>query len=300
LRRLRRRNEKYIVFTYYRPPEAAPNILFRPLSQKAKLQGTAQPLGAGRGSAKANRWPKAQRGQLQSAQIVTAKGNLRHVQLDFFWGILTGKFSWRYSPMFDEELFIIAVYCLIDEIYHRLFPNGVRHHGFEPQLSDVEALTIAIVGEYLGLAQDKAIFEYFFKHYRDWFPGLSDRTLLVRQWANLWVVEQHIWQELVRLSGADQSTIQVIDTLPVPICGLRRYRRRRIFCDDGLWCTNLDNWAGLRYNDYYEEEKTFPTPATKTAKAEKEDPEDPLPGEKLAGIRPGSGPTGRSDPLDYR
>jgi hypothetical protein len=135
--------------------------------------------------------------------------------------------------MFDEELFIIA-YCLIDEIYHRLFPNGVRHHGFEPQLSDVEALTIAIVGEYLGLAQDKAIFEYFFKHYRDWFPGLSDRTLLVRQWANLWVVEQHIWQELVRLSGADQSTIQVIDTLPVPICGLRRYRRRRIFCDDVL------------------------------------------------------------------
>jgi hypothetical protein len=136
--------------------------------------------------------------------------------------------------MFDEELFIIAVYCLIDEIYHRLFPNGVRHHGFEPQLSDVEALTIAIVGEYLGLAQDKAIFEYFFKHYRDWFPGLSDRTLLVRQWGNLWVVEQHIWQELVRLSGADQSTIQVIDTLPVPICGLRRYRRRRIFCDDVL------------------------------------------------------------------
>jgi len=62
--------------------------------------------------------------------------------------------------MFDEELFIIAVYCLIDEIYRRLFPNGVRHHGFEPRLSDVEALTIAIVGEYLGLERDKAIFEY--------------------------------------------------------------------------------------------------------------------------------------------
>ncbi len=136
--------------------------------------------------------------------------------------------------MLDEELFIIAVYCLIDEIYRRLFPKGVRHHDFAPQLSDVEALIIAVVGEFLGLERDKAIFEYFFKHYRSWFPGLSDRTLLVRQWANLWVVEQLIWKELVRLSGADQDSIQVIDTVPVPICGLRRYPRRRIFCDDVL------------------------------------------------------------------
>ncbi len=88
--------------------------------------------------------------------------------------------------MFNEELFIIAVYCLIDEYYHRLFPNGVRKRDFFPQLTDVEALTIAIVGEFLGLERDKAIFEYFYKHYRDWFPDLHDRSLLVRQWANLW------------------------------------------------------------------------------------------------------------------
>jgi hypothetical protein len=96
--------------------------------------------------------------------------------------------------MFDEALFIIAVYCLIDDVYRRLFPAGIRYCGFTPQLSDIEALTIVIVGEYLGLERDKAIFEYFYKHYRAWFHALSDRTLLVRQWANLWQVEQAIWQ----------------------------------------------------------------------------------------------------------
>lgn len=136
--------------------------------------------------------------------------------------------------MLDEALFIIAVYCVIYDVYRQLYPDGVRHRGFAPQLSDVEALTIVIVGEYLSLGDDKAIFEYFDKHYRAWFPALSDRTLLVRQWANLWQVEQAIWQVLVQRSGADYSAIQVIDTVPVPICKVKRYKRRHIFCDDLL------------------------------------------------------------------
>jgi len=78
--------------------------------------------------------------------------------------------------MFDETLYIIAVYCVIDDVYRQLFPNGVQDRGFAPQLSDVEALTIVIVGEYPSLERDKAIFEYFYKHYRVWFPGLTDRS----------------------------------------------------------------------------------------------------------------------------
>ena len=136
--------------------------------------------------------------------------------------------------MLNEISLIIAVYCLIDDQYDRLFPNGVRQRGFKPELSDVEALTIVIVGEYLVLERDKAIFEYFYKHYQAWFPGLKDRTLLVRQWANLWQVEQLIWQQLVRDSGADLAEIQVIDTLPIPICRLKRYKRRQILTDDVL------------------------------------------------------------------
>lgn len=63
--------------------------------------------------------------------------------------------------MFDETLFIIAVYSVIDDVYRQLFPNEVRHRGFAPQLSDVEALIMEVVGAYLNLERDKTIFEYF-------------------------------------------------------------------------------------------------------------------------------------------
>lgn len=70
----------------------------------------------------------------------------------------------------------------------------------------------------------------------------------MRQWANLWQVEQAIWQALVRRSGADRSAIQVIDTLPVPICKIKRYKRRRIFCDDLLLEPEVGYCAG---KDWY-------------------------------------------------
>lgn len=151
--------------------------------------------------------------------------------------------------MFDEAMFIIAVYCLIYDVYWDLYPQGVRHRGFAPQLTDEEALTIVIVGEYLGLGEDKAIFEYFYKHYRDWFPGLSDRTLLVRQWANLWHVEQDMWQALVKRRGAHRSLFQTIDTMPIPVCRVKRHKQRKVFCDDVLYEASVGYCASK--DEYY-------------------------------------------------
>lgn len=136
--------------------------------------------------------------------------------------------------MFDLDSFIIAVYLLVCDLYRQLFPNGVRERGFTPELTDEEALTIGIVGEYLGLPTDKAIYRYFRRHYQAWFPRLKDRTLLVRQWANLWVVEQHLWQAILRQAGALSDAHQVIDTVPVPICAQKRAMRRQIFRGDTL------------------------------------------------------------------
>lgn len=136
--------------------------------------------------------------------------------------------------MFDLDLFLVAVYYHITLLYRQRFPHGVRERGFAPQLTDEEALTLALVGEFLGLGNDKAIYTYFRRHYQAWFPALTDRTLLVRQWANLWLVQAELWQAILQEAGAVTDPHQVIDTIPVPLCVQVRAARRRIFRGDPL------------------------------------------------------------------
>lgn len=137
--------------------------------------------------------------------------------------------------MFTRDEFIIYVYSLLVEYFQKVVPTRLRQAGFAPELSDEEALTLELVGDYLGLDSDKQIYRYFRKHYQDWFPALPDRSTLVRQWQNLWRVKYALWQAIVRESGAWRDPIQLIDTLPVPVCHSRRAATRGIFLDDLLY-----------------------------------------------------------------
>src|SRR5258706_15156889 len=95
----------------------------------------------------------------------------------------------------DRDEFIISVYCLVCEHYQVIkntYP--VRRGGFAPALSDEEVITMEICGEYCKLATDKDLFAYFRSHYRHFFPRLTDRTLFVRQAANLWRLKLVILQ----------------------------------------------------------------------------------------------------------
>ena len=68
------------------------------------------------------------------------------------------------------EEFIITVYCCIDDQLKREFSaTHYRTHGFAPKLSDSEVLTMEIVGEFLGIDQDKHIWNYFSRHWKNWF-----------------------------------------------------------------------------------------------------------------------------------
>lgn len=64
-------------------------------------------------------------------------------------------------------------------------------------------------------------------HYRHFFPQLTDRTLFVRQAANLWILKQQLWHLLVRISGEDNAPTHCIDTLHIPVCRLARACRER-------------------------------------------------------------------------
>ena len=86
--------------------------------------------------------------------------------------------------------FIINVYCEVCEAYAAVASMPLRQRGFAPALSDQEAITLEIVGAYLGMSQDKQIWSYFHGHWRAWFPALGTRSTFVRQAANLWAIKQ--------------------------------------------------------------------------------------------------------------
>ena len=86
-----------------------------------------------------------------------------------------------------------------------------------------------ICGEFFKCATDKDLYAYFRQHYRHFFPQLWDRSLFVRQAANLWLLKAAIHVRLTVVSGQAQAPVQIIDTLPVPICGYTRSTRDRCF-----------------------------------------------------------------------
>lgn len=126
----------------------------------------------------------------------------------------------------DLSTFIVAVFCLIDD---RIEDRALRARAPLPKLSDAEVLTVELVGEFLGMDTDEAIFRYFREHYGEWFPALRKvhRTTFARQSANLWKVKECLWQELLLLAPHDPA-FALVDSMPLPACLFARaYRCRR-------------------------------------------------------------------------
>jgi hypothetical protein len=91
----------------------------------------------------------------------------------------------------DLSTFIVSVFCLVDDW---LKDKKVRQRGPKPTLYDGEVLTMEVVGEFLGMDEDKAIYTYFRRHWAAWFPRIAQvhRTTFARQAANLWTIEQQL------------------------------------------------------------------------------------------------------------
>src|SRR5919108_3479160 len=133
----------------------------------------------------------------------------------------------------DRDDFIITVYCLVCEHYQVIQASyPLRRGGFAPALTDQEVITMEICGEYFKCATDQDIFDYFRAHYRAFFPNLTDRSLFVRQAANLWQVKAAIQQRLTIVSGQAADPVQIIDTIPLPVCLYTRAPRDRCFKPD--------------------------------------------------------------------
>ena len=130
----------------------------------------------------------------------------------------------------DRDSFIIAVFLTVCSQYDFIKQNcKIRRGGFPPALSGEEVITMEICGEYFKIECDKDIFSYFHAHYSHFFPRLADRSLFVRQAADLWQIKAFIQQRLTAVSGEINDPVQSVDTVPLPVCVITRAKRDRRF-----------------------------------------------------------------------
>jgi hypothetical protein len=122
------------------------------------------------------------------------------------------------------------VYLVVCEHYQALAAEQpFRQRGPAPVFSDEEVMTLELCGAYFGYVEDEALYDYCSAHWRHFFPRLPSRSTFVRQAANLWRVKLLIQQRLTRVSGQRADEVQLIDTVPLPVCTYTRARRDRCF-----------------------------------------------------------------------
>lgn len=132
----------------------------------------------------------------------------------------------------DLDLFIVAVFCLVDKHFEKLLAEHgkLRARGPKPLLDDREVMTMEIVGEFLGFDTDKGIHEYFARHWAHFFPVAATvhRTTFCRQAANLWAFKESLSARMLEEAGRDPR-VCIVDSFAVPVCAFAKAPRHRSF-----------------------------------------------------------------------
>ena len=140
--------------------------------------------------------------------------------------------------------FIISVYLFIEDFYQSVVIQPLIRRGFAPALTDVEIITIQIVGEFLGMDTDKSIWSYFKNNWLNWFPALGSYSNFCKHCANLWWVSQQIMAKLKNMFT--QDNIHFIDGFPIPVCHYARARRHKNFRADATF-----SYCAAKQEKYY-------------------------------------------------
>lgn len=129
--------------------------------------------------------------------------------------------------MTPQEL-LLLVFCTVDD---EIQASGgpPRRPGPRPKLSDGEVITIELVGELWGIADDAAIYRHFRRHYLAEFPALAqvDRSRFVRHAADLCWLARRLQRRLAE-AFAGPGDLWLVDSCPLPVCRFGRagYCRR--------------------------------------------------------------------------
>lgn len=141
---------------------------------------------------------------------------------------------------------IIKIYLMIDKKYLDITKGcPIRKGGFEPKLTDVEAITIEVIGEMQSRNGDRAIWQYFKDHWLHYFPNLPSYKTFAKQCANLTWTKKTILERIF----PPKENIHIIDGVPMPICHNARAHRSRTLanaCTWGYCASKNEHYHGLK------------------------------------------------------
>ncbi len=153
----------------------------------------------------------------------------------------------------DLDTFLTTVYCIVDDVYQQeLAPHRPHRPGRKPELSDSEALCLALLAQWQGRRSEKAFVAYAVRHWRQYFPRLLSQSALNRRFRDLCGALSRLGPAIAEHA---QRTLgltvcyEVTDGVPVPLMRRCRARQQRWFGDEagiGVGGSDKEWFYGVR------------------------------------------------------
>tara|TARA_B100001013_G_C24569541_1_gene425987 strand:+ start:171 stop:1076 length:906 start_codon:yes stop_codon:yes gene_type:complete len=113
------------------------------------------------------------------------------------------------------EDFCVWTFVIVDDIWQQMAPFFKRP-GPDPECSDSELLTLALVGECRGWDVETEMLSYWQEH-RDLFPNIPSQSRFNRRRRNLIQAFNLIRQIMLQSMDIAHETGCILDSLPVPV-----------------------------------------------------------------------------------
>lgn len=151
------------------------------------------------------------------------------------------------------ETKLIELFLLICDFYDK--QTVLKHQrlsNFKPRFTDQELLTMFIFGHLQGFTSQRRIYDYFARHWREWFPALPSYQAFNRRLHQLTAAFELLIEEslLAAAKGENLSFAdRLIDSLPVMLAVGTRSNRARVarqLADVGFCATKHIHYCGVK------------------------------------------------------
>ena len=134
---------------------------------------------------------------------------------------------------------VCRIQKIIADLYDAVTPSEIKNRkGVDRMvMSDVEIITISIVGELMTIDSERAWYSFCKKNLNDLFPVFCERSRFNRIRRNLHAVIRRCYEEITIL--VSDSPVKIVDSMPLPVCKFGRAHFHKTYRGYGAsygWC----------------------------------------------------------------